>query len=104
MKKSKIYNLSKFVDYQKDSIVSRLIIDKESGSITFFAFDEGQMLSEHTAPYDAMVNIIEGEVEITISKKSYYLKKGDLIIMPANKPHAVKAVSKLKILLVMIRS
>jgi len=92
------------VDYQENSIVSRTIIDKETGTVTLFAFDRGQGLSEHTAPFDAMVYIVEGEVEVKISGKSYHLKEGNMIVMPANKPHALKALSKFKMLLVMIRS
>jgi quercetin dioxygenase-like cupin family protein len=103
MKTSKVFSLSKMIDYQKDSIVSRLLIDKNSGSVTLFAFDKGQALSEHTAPFDAIVNIIEGKAEISISGKKFSLGKGDIIVMPANKPHAVKALEKFKMILIMIR-
>lgn len=96
-------NLSKLVDYQKAVIASRTIIDKDSGTVTVFAFDEGQKLSEHTAPYDAMVFVIDGEAEVTIEKKASKLKEGDMIIMPANKPHAVRALKKFKMLLIMVR-
>jgi quercetin dioxygenase-like cupin family protein len=96
--------LSSLVAFQNGSIVSREIIKKSSGTVTLFAFDEGQGLSEHTAPFDAMVQIVEGEAEITISGKSHVLKAGDMIIMPAGEPHALKALKKFKILLVMIRS
>lgn len=91
-------------DYQKDSIVSRTLIDKNTGTVTFFAFDEGQGLSEHTAPFDALVYLIDGEAEITISGKPFYLETGEMIIMPANEPHAVKALKKFKMILTMIRS
>jgi len=91
-------------DYQKDSIVSRTLIDKNTGTVTFFAFDEGQGLSEHTAPFDALVYLIDGEAEITISGKPFHLEVGEMIIMPANEPHAVKALKKFKMILTMIRS
>ena len=101
--KQAVYRLEEMIDYQKDSVVSRTIIDREAGTVTLFAFDEGQGLSEHTAPYDAMVYVIDGEVEITISGKPYRLKEGDMIVMPANEPHALKALSRFKMLLVMVR-
>ena len=97
-------HLSSLVAFQSGSIVSREIIKKSVGTVTLFAFDEGQGLSEHTAPFDAMVQAIEGEVEITISGKSHVLKEGDMIVMPAGEPHALKALKKFKMLLVMIRS
>jgi quercetin dioxygenase-like cupin family protein len=100
---SKIHKLVDIADYQKDSIVSKIIIEKDAGSITFFAFDKGQGLSEHTTPFDAMVTIIEGKAEITISGEKYQLEKNEMIIMPANKPHALKAVDKFKMLLTMIK-
>jgi quercetin dioxygenase-like cupin family protein len=92
------------VDYQEGSVVSRTIIDKKTGTLTLFAFGEGQGLSEHTAPFDALVYIIDGESEITISGKTLHLKAGEMVIMPANEPHALKAVKKIKMMLVMIRS
>jgi len=104
LQKSKIQNLIDLAGYQEGSIVSKTLIDKKVGTVTFFAFDKGQGLSEHTAPYDALVNVIDGEVEITISGKSFKLKKDDMIIMPANEPHAVKATKKFKMLLIMIKS
>ena len=91
-------------EYQEGSIVSRTLIDKPTGTLTLFAFAGGQGLSEHTAPYDAFVYIIDGEAEITIAGKAHFLKAGDTIIMPANQPHALKAVKKFKMMLVMIRS
>ena len=97
-------SLIDFVDYQKDSIVSKMLINKKSGTVTLFAFDEGQGLSEHTAPFDALAYIIDGEVEITISGNSHYVKIGEMVIMPANKPHALKAVKKFKMMLTMIHS
>ena len=96
--------LAGLVDYQKQSIVSREIIKKNTGTVTLFAFDTGQGLSEHTAPFDAMVQVVEGEVEISISGRPYLLKEGDMIIMPAGEPHALKALKKFKMLLVMIKS
>jgi len=101
---SKVKRLTDLADYQTGSIVSRTIVDKKTGTVTFFAFDKGQGLSEHTAPFDAMVYIIDGEAEITISGKPFYLKQGEMIIMPANEPHALKAVKKFKMMLTMIRS
>ncbi|MBD3352615.1 MAG: cupin domain-containing protein [Candidatus Lokiarchaeota archaeon] len=90
--------------YQKDSIVSKTIIEKEKGTVTLFAFDKGQGLSEHTAPFDALVYILEGEAEIILSGKPKILNENQMIIMPANEPHALKAVSKYKMLLIMIKS
>jgi len=84
--------------------VSRTIIDKKTGTVTLFAFDEGQGLSEHTAPFDALVYLLDGEAEIVISGKSLRLKEGEIVIMPANQPHALKAVKKFKMILTMIRS
>ena len=101
---SQVARLSEMISYQLDSVVSRTIIDKKVGTITLFAFDSGQGLSEHTAPYDAFVFILDGEVEISISGKPIRLKEGEMTIMPANKPHALSALSKFKMLLVMIKS
>jgi len=98
----KVFNL-KDVDYQEEAIVSRTVIDKDCGTITLFVFDKGQGLSEHTAPYDAFVHILHGKAEIKISKKQYILCEGDMIIMPANKPHEVRALEPFKMLLVMIK-
>jgi len=97
-------NLNSLIDYQEGSVVSRTIIDKNAGTVTLFAFDEGEGLSEHTAPYDALVYILDGDAEVVISGKPIRLKKGELTIMPANKPHALSAVTKFKMLLIMIRS
>jgi quercetin dioxygenase-like cupin family protein len=90
-------------DYQEGSVVSRTIINKKTGTITFFAFDEGQGLSEHTAPFDAFVYILDGEAEITISGRPFKVSESEVLIMPANQPHAVKAVKRFKMLLTMIR-
>jgi len=92
------------VDYQKGSVVSRTILEKETGTVTLFAFDQGQGLSEHTAPYDALVYILDGEADITISGRTHQLSVGEMIIMPANEPHALKAVKRFKMELTMIRS
>jgi len=95
--------LNEMVSYQKGAIVSRTLIDEDAGTITLFAFDDKQSLSEHTAPYDAMVIALDGEAEVTISGKSLHLKEKEMVIMPANKPHALKAVTKFKMMLTMIR-
>lgn len=84
--------------------MSREIIRKSTGTVTLFAFDKGQGLSEHTAPFDALVQILDGEAEVTISGKAYHLEQGQMIILPVNEIHALKALSKFKMLLVMIRS
>jgi quercetin dioxygenase-like cupin family protein len=91
-------------DYQEGSVVSRTIIDKKAGTVTFFAFAEGQGLSEHTAPFDALVYLLEGEAEIAISGKPIHLKGGEMVIMPANHPHALNAAENFKMILTMIRS
>ncbi len=92
------------IDYQTKSVVSKTIIEKSAGSVTLFAFDKGQGLSEHTAPFDALVEIIDGEAEITISGKVHRVKKGEIIVMPADKPHAFKASRRFKMVLMMIKS
>ena len=98
-----INNLLEIVKYQDNAVVSSQIIKKDTGIVTVFAFDKGQGLSEHTAPFDALVNIIEGQAEIKISGKPFIVKQGEMIIMPANKPHSLKAVEKFKMLLIMIK-
>jgi quercetin dioxygenase-like cupin family protein len=100
---TQVLNLKDIAAYQEHSIVSREIIRKPSGTMTVFAFDKGEGLSEHTAPFDAAVYLLEGEAEIRIDSKPYTVKEGEMIIMPANKPHALKAVSRYKMLLVMIK-
>ena len=92
------------VAYQEGSVVSRTVINKETGTLTLFAFDEGQGLSEHTAPYDALVYIIDGEAEVSISSRPIRLKQGETIIMPAHEPHSLRALKRFKMMLVMIRS
>jgi len=96
-------DLEKLVSYQDGSIVSREIIKKTIGTVTVFAFDKGQGLSEHTAPFDALVYILDGEADIMIAGQNYAVKKGEMIIMPANKPHALQAGKRFKMMLVMIR-
>jgi quercetin dioxygenase-like cupin family protein len=95
---------AELVTYQDDSVVSREIVKKPTGTVTIFAFDEGQGLSEHTAPFDALVHVLEGEVEISIPGKPRRLQGGDMILMPAHQPHALKAVKRYKMILTMIRS
>jgi len=102
--KTESVDIASLVEYQDDAIVSRTLIDKETGTVTLFAFDENQGLSEHTAPFDAMVHVLDGEVEITISGKLHCVKEGEMIIMPANEPHALKATAKFKMVLTMIKS
>jgi quercetin dioxygenase-like cupin family protein len=97
-------SLMNLVNYQPGSIVSRQIVKKEKGNVTLFAFDEGQALSEHTAPFDALVFVLEGESEVTISGKPHVLKSGEMILMPADQPHALKALKPFKMVLTMIRS
>ncbi|MEN6319304.1 MAG: cupin domain-containing protein [Syntrophaceae bacterium] len=92
------------ITYQDGSIVSKEIIKKPTGTVTLFAFDRDQGLSEHTAPFDALVYVLDGEAEITISGEPHQLKEGEMIIMPGGKPHALKAVKSFKMMLVMIRS
>jgi len=100
----KAVRLVELADYQKGSIVSRTVIDKKTGTVTFFAFDQGQGLSEHTAPFDALVYLLDGEAEVVISGKPFRLKAGEMVIMPANEPHALRAITKFKMILTMIRS
>jgi quercetin dioxygenase-like cupin family protein len=97
-------NLQGLIDYQEGSVVSRTIIDKKTGTVTLFAFDKNQGLSEHMTPYDAMVYVVEGVVQVTIAGKPVSLKQGEVTIMPANQPHALIAKSKFKMLLTMIKS
>ncbi len=103
-KEPQVAQVADLIAYQAGSIVSREIISRPMGTVTLFAFDAGQGLSEHTAPFDAMVSVLDGQVEITISGKKYALKTGDMIVMPANQPHALKAVTSFKMLLTMIKS
>ena len=101
--KSEILKMADLVTYQEGSVVSRQITKADAGNVTLFAFDKDQELSEHAAPFDALVHVLDGETEIKISGKPYHLKAGDAIIMPADEPHAVRALQKFKMLLTMIR-
>ncbi|MFA5159376.1 MAG: cupin domain-containing protein [Candidatus Omnitrophota bacterium] len=102
--KEKALRLVSLIDYQENSVVSKQLLDKKTGTLTLFAFDAGQGLSEHTAPYDATILVIEGKAEVLIGGKSHEVGAGQMIIMPANIPHAVKARERFKMLLIMIRS
>jgi len=97
-------SLVDLVDYQEGSVVSKTLMEKKTGTVTLFAFDQGQGLSEHTAPFDAMVCVLDGEGEITISSVPAVVKQGEMIIMPANEPHALSATQRFKMMLIMIRS
>ncbi|HOT45662.1 MAG TPA: cupin domain-containing protein [Spirochaetota bacterium] len=96
-------SLDGLVAYQDGSIVSRTVINRPAGTITLFAFDKDQTLSEHTAPFDALVQVLEGSVEVAISGKPYILNKGGMIVMPAGQPHALRALDRFKMMLVMIK-
>ncbi len=100
----KVMAAAELVAYQADAVVSKTVIKRNTGTVTLFAFDEGQGLSEHTAPFDALVFVLDGEVEVTISGSPYTLTSGEMIILPAHEPHAVKALTQFKMMLTMIRS
>jgi len=102
--KPSVLDLIDLVDYQQGSVVSKTLITKETGTVTLFAFDKNQTLSEHTAPFDAMVYTIDGRVEIMIAGDPYILEAGQMIIMPADQPHSLKALEKFKMALIMIKS
>jgi quercetin dioxygenase-like cupin family protein len=104
MYKGKAVGTKTLVEYSADSIVSKTLIDTKAGTITLFAFDVGQGLSEHTAPYDAVVQIFDGDAEITIGGNAVHASEGDMVVMPANIPHALKAINRFKMLLTMIRA
>lgn len=99
-----VQRMRDLVSYQEGSVVSREIIRKHTGTVTVFAFDEGQGLSEHIAPFDALVELLEGVAEFTIAGSPYQMKEGDMIILPSGKPHSLRAITRFKMLLVMIRS
>ncbi len=101
---AQVLTLADLADYQEGSVVSRTLVKQEKGTVTLFAFDQGQGLSEHTAPFDALVQVLEGEAEVTIAGQPHRLQAGELIIMPADKPHALKAPRRFKMLLTMIRA
>ena len=102
--KSEKFSLEQNVDYSSDSVVSKTLLKGESGNLTLFSFDKGQGLSEHSAPFDATILLLDGEGEITIGGKVNLLKKGEFIIMPDNIPHAVKSIQRFKMLLIMIKN
>jgi quercetin dioxygenase-like cupin family protein len=102
--KSKVFNYQTSVDYAEGAIVSKTVLKKETGNISLFAFAKGEALSEHTAPFDALIQVVDGKGEVIIGGKSNILESGQSIIMPANIPHAVKAVEKFKMVLTMIKS
>ena len=103
MNLNKSNQIAGLIEYQKDAVVSKTIIKKEKGTITIFAFDKEQGLSEHTAPFDALVQVLDGKADVIIDSESNIVQAGEMIIMPANKPHALKAIEKFKMMLVMIR-
>jgi quercetin dioxygenase-like cupin family protein len=102
--KSKVFSFSESVDYSDGGIVSKTVLKKETGNISLFSFDKGEALSEHTAPFDAMITVVDGNGEVIIGGKSFILASGQSIIMPANITHAVNAVEKFKMVLTMIKS
>ena len=104
MDNAPVQNLVELVSYQDGSVVSKTLIKKSTGTVTLFAFDKEQGLSEHTAPFDAMVYVLEGTVEISIGGQPKLLEKGEMVIMPAHVPHALKAIEKFKMMLIMIKS
>ena len=101
---AQIVRAAELVNYQDGAVVSRVIVKKGTGTITLFAFDEGEALSEHTTPFDALAQVVEGEVEITISGTAYVLQGGEMILLPAEQPHGVKALKRFKMMLTMIRA
>jgi quercetin dioxygenase-like cupin family protein len=102
--KSKVFTFNESIDYSDGGIVSKTVLKKQSGNISLFSFDKGEALSEHTAPFDAMIQVVDGKGEIIIGGTSFILEKGQCIIMPANIPHAVNALEKFKMVLTMIKS
>ena len=103
-KRSQVFRLVNLIDYQEEAVVSRTIIDNESGTVTLFSFDKGQNLSDHTTPYVTLIYIIDGEMSITLSGKTYHLQQGEMMVMPPNVLHALKALSRFKMLLTLIHS
>ncbi len=101
---AEILDLQNLLDYQEGSVVSRMLVNKKVGSVTLFSFDKDQGLSEHTTPFDALVYVFNGKAEIIISKKSYILQEGQMINMPANEPHALKALERFKMMLIMVKA
>jgi len=101
---STVFNLAELVAYQEGSVVSRQLVKRDKGNVTLFAFDAGQGLTEHTSPFDALVQILDGEAEITISSKRYRVRASEILLMPAGEPHGLRAPARFKMLLTMIRS
>jgi quercetin dioxygenase-like cupin family protein len=101
--KAEVFTLQDLVGYQAGAVVSRTIVQQKNGTVTSFAFDRGQGLSEHTAPFDALVYILDGEAAIAISGREFRLKAGEAVIMPAGEPHALQGVTRFKMLLIMIK-
>jgi len=104
VKTDEVKQLVDLLQYQDDSIVSRVLLKNKGGTVTLFAFDEGEGLSEHTAPFDALVVVLDGKADIEIAGESFVVRQGETITLPANRPHAVKATAKFKMLLIMIRA
>jgi len=102
--KARVFSFNESIEYSEGGIVSKTVLKKETGNISLFSFDKGEALSEHTAPFDAMIQVVDGRGEIIIGGNSFFLETGQTIIMPANITHAVKAVEKFKMLLTMIKS
>jgi quercetin dioxygenase-like cupin family protein len=101
---SEVHKLGEMVNYQDGTIVSKTLINKDKGTVTLFAFDKDQSLSEHTAPFDALLQVIDGEVDVVISGKKHHLTTNEMILMPANIPHAVETIEKFKMMLIMIKA
>ncbi len=104
MKNVEVTNLNEMLDYQEGSVVSRALINKNEGTVTLFSFDKDEGLSEHSTPFDALVYVFDGKAKITISKIDHIVEKGQMLIMPANDPHALKALEKFKMMLIMIKA
>ena len=104
MKNVEVTNLDEMLDYQNGSVVSRALINKNEGTVTLFSFDKDEGLSEHSAPFDALVYVFDGKAKITISKIDHIVEKGQMLIMPANDPHSLKALEKFKMMLIMIKA
>jgi quercetin dioxygenase-like cupin family protein len=100
----RVVDLGGLVDYQEGAVVSRALVSRPTGTVTLFAFDKGQQLSEHTSPFDALVQVLDGELDVTISGSPLRLDAGQIVIMPADKPHALRAPRRAKMMLVMVRS
>lgn len=104
VKPAEVKQLGELLQFQDGAIVSRVLLKNQGGTVTFFAFDAGEGLSEHTAPFEALILITEGEAEVTVARENFRVRAGETITLPANRPHALKAISKFKMLLIMIRA